>query len=728
MTDQEKSKAQLIKELRELRQKVNVLEQRLSDAGPGYDRSSPDGDLTASQTQAESALMVSGNPIPIDSTGLDACADIAVALSQLQEQTRERRKIEEALHRSEKEYRSLIDNLSIGIYRNTGGPRGTFIKANPAIAAIFGYDSVEAFMRVNVADLYVNPDDRRKFVDELMSRGSIRNKDLLLKRKDGSTFWVSCTANAKYDRNGKIVWIDGILEDITLRRRAEEALRENEFKFRSLFDLSPQAIALTDLESGHILAVNAKFCKLFQVSQDEAIGRSAVELGFYSESKRAVFLRKLRKKGEVHGLPMDFTPRLGQSINTLMFAKLIRINAESFILSIFHDVTEQKRLESQIHQVQRIEAIGTLAGGIAHDFNNLLMAIQGNVSLLRLSFDPNSALSQRLKTIEQYIQSGSDLTRQLLGFARGGKYEVKPININDLVRRSSRMFGRTKKQIKIVCELQADLWIVEVDKSQIEQVLLNLYLNAWQAMPNGGALKLQTENIVLDETFIRPFKVNTGRYVKISLKDSGVGMEEKTLQRIFDPLFTTREMGRGTGLGLASAYGIIKNHDGIIEARSLKDKGTTFELYLPASRKTIVETTDPSTAGRSDKVIKGSETILFVDDEEMILQVASEMLKDLGYRVLVAAGGTEALELYQQKKDAIDLVVLDLIMPDMSGQEVYRHLLELNPNIRVLFSSGYSVSGRTAATLEKGGCGFLQKPFNVSKLSRKLRELLGPAN
>ena len=728
MTDQDKSKTQLIHELDELRQHVQKLERQLSGAGQGHHRTLSDTGIQAHQFRDNPEDAGDENAISVDTGELAACSDIATALSQLQQQTIERRKIEEALRRSEEEYRSLIDNLSIGIYRNTGGTRGTFIKANPAIAAIFGYDSVAEFMRVDVADLYVNPEERREFVEELMAKGSIRNKELLLKKKDGKTFWVSCTASAKYDRNGKIVWIDGIIEDITLRRRAEEALRENEFKFRCLFDLSPQAIALTDLESGHILAVNAKFCELFQAPQEEVLGRSAVELGFYSDSRRALFLRKLRDQGEVHGLPMNFTPLQGQTINTLMFAKLIRIKGEGFILSIFHDVTEQKRLESQIHQVQRIEAIGTLAGGIAHDFNNLLMAIQGNVSLLRLSFDPDKTITGRLRTIEQFVQSGSDLTRQLLGFARGGKYEVKPVNMNDLVRRSSRMFGRTKKEIKISCDLQDDLWIVEVDKSQIEQVLLNLYLNAWQAMPDGGALTIQSQNMVLDETFIRPFKVKSGKYVKISVVDSGIGMEEKTLQRIFDPFFTTREMGRGTGLGLASAYGIIKNHDGIIEARSLKGKGTTFEFYLPASRKTAIESVVDVADGKSETVIKGNETILFVDDEEMILQVAEEMLSGLGYNVMVAAGGSEALDLYKKHQSEIDLVVLDLIMPDMSGQEAYRHLLELNPNVRVLFSSGYSVSVRTAATLEQGGCGFLQKPFDMHKLSLKLRELLRPAN
>jgi CheY-like chemotaxis protein len=244
-------------------------------------------------------------------------------------------------------------------------------------------------------------------------------------------------------------------------------------------------------------------------------------------------------------------------------------------------------------------------------------------------------------------------------------------------------------------------------------------------MSNGGKLHLQTRNVNLDKSFIRPYKVKTGRYVKVAVKDNGVGMDPQTLRRIFDPFFTTREMGRGTGLGLASAYGIIKNHDGIIEARSRKGTGTTFEFYLPAASQPIVEASEPSEKSPA-QVIKGTETILFVDDEEMILQVAEEMLKDLGYKALLAAGGTEALDAYARNIDTIDMVVLDLIMPDMSGQEVYRHLQKLKPDVKVLFSSGYSVSDPTAAILEQGACGFLQKPFDVYQLSLKLRELLGP--
>ncbi|GAG21264.1 unnamed protein product, partial [marine sediment metagenome] len=251
--------------------------------------------------------------------------------------------------------------------------------------------------------------------------------------------------------------------------------------------------------------------------------------------------------------------------------------------------TEKKRLEAQFQAAQRMEAIGTLAGGLAHDFNNILMGIQGNTSLILLHKTSTHPDYERLKGIEEGVKSGAELTRQLLGFARGGKYEVRPTNLNELIENQNHMFGRTKKEITIRGKYEDKPWTVEVDQGQIEQVLLNLYVNAWQAMPGGGDLYIETENVTLDEDYAKPFNMEPGRYVKISVTDSGVGMDEATQQRIFEPFFTTKEMGRGTGLGLASVYGIIRNHGGIISVYSEKGKGTTFEIYLPVSQRELIK-------------------------------------------------------------------------------------------------------------------------------------------
>ena len=403
---------------------------------------------------------------------------------------------------------------------------------------------------------------------------------------------------------------------------------------------------------------------------------------------------------------------------------------------ITRDVTERKiaeqeksRLEAQFQQAQKMEATGTLAGGIAHDFNNLLMAMQGNASLALLNKDSSHPDYERLKNIEKYIRDAATLTKQLLGFARGGKYEVRPTNLNTLLQKSSKMFGRTKKEITIHQKYQEDLWAAEADSGQIEQVLLNLYVNAWQAMPGaGGELYLETQNTIIDESYSNPYNVIPGKYVKISITDTGSGMDEATQKRIFDPFFTTKEMGRGTGLGLASVYGIVKSHGGFIDVFSEKGHGTIFKIHLPA-----IEADNIAPIVEPDKTIKMArekETMLLVDDEDIIIEVGEELLQEMGYHVLIAKSGREAIEIVSEAHrpgpvyTVPDLVILDMIMPGMSGGETYDRLKEISPGIRVLLSSGYSIDGQAAEILKRGCRGFIQKPFNIEELSQKIRKIL----
>ena len=389
------------------------------------------------------------------------------------------------------------------------------------------------------------------------------------------------------------------------------------------------------------------------------------------------------------------------------------------IVEIAHDITDKSLLEAQFQAAQRMEAMGTLAGGIAHNFNNILMAIQGNASLVLLRKTSDHRDYERLKGIEQGVRSGAELTRQLLGFARGGKYEARPTNLNELIENQNRMFGRTKKEITIRGKYEENLSTVEVDQGQIEQVLLNLYVNAWQAMPAGGDLYLQTENVTLDENYTKPFSIEPGRYVKISVTDTGVGMDKKTRDRIFDPFFTTKEMGRGTGLGLASVYGIVRNHGGIINVASKKGKGATFTICLPASEKQVIE--EKESVGEA---LKGTETVLLVDDEDMIIDVGEGILKELGYKVLIARSGKEAIDVYKANKDKIDMVILDMIMSGVGGGKAYDRMKKINRDIKILLSSGYNINGQAEEILERGCDGFIQKPFNMRQLSRKLREIL----
>ena len=400
----------------------------------------------------------------------------------------------------------------------------------------------------------------------------------------------------------------------------------------------------------------------------------------------------------------------------------IRENGNKAFIVILNDISIRKRMEVQLRQAQKMEAIGTLAGGVAHDFNNLLMGIQGHASLILMHMDDTHPDIVHLKGIEDMVQRGSDLTSQLLGFARGGRYHVIPTNLNEIIKKIALMFGRTRKEIIIREKFEQKLWSADVDRGQIEQVLLNLYVNAWQAMPKGGDLYIQTENITLDEGYVKPFKIEPGNYIKISITDTGVGMDERTKERIFEPFFSTKEMGRGTGtgLGLATVYGIIKNHGGFINVYSEKGEGTTFTIYLPASEKEVIDEKELST-----EILRGSEIILLVDDEKMILDVGQEILKSLGYTVFTAKSGKEAIEIISKSLPSTpDLVILDMIMPGISGGETYDMIKEINPRVKVLLSSGYSIDGQAEEIMARGCDSFIQKPFDMKEISQKIRKIL----
>lgn len=386
---------------------------------------------------------------------------------------------------------------------------------------------------------------------------------------------------------------------------------------------------------------------------------------------------------------------------------------------VARDINERKQLDAQLHHAQRMEALGTLAGGVAHDFNNLMMGILGNISLMLFGIDAAHPHYEKLKNIENMIQSCSKLTNQLLGYARKGKYDVKPIGLNHLVKESLETFGRARKEIEIYCQLAEDLAAVEMDEAQIQQVLMNLYVNAADAMPRGGHLSLETANVTHQEMESIPYEVEPGNYVMLKVTDSGIGMDEQTVELIFNPFFTTKERGRGTGLGLASVYGIIKGHGGYIGVESQEGRGTSFYIYMPASDKTVQKAIEVA-----DQILEGKGTILLVDDEEMIIDVGTQMLEIFGYNVLEAHSGPEAIEVYRQHQETIDLIILDVIMPEMSGAEVYDQIKALDPEVKVLLSSGYSIDGQAAEMLEKGCDGFIKKPFNMEDLSKKLSKIL----
>ncbi|MBW2170683.1 MAG: response regulator [Deltaproteobacteria bacterium] len=390
------------------------------------------------------------------------------------------------------------------------------------------------------------------------------------------------------------------------------------------------------------------------------------------------------------------------------------------VVSVIRDITEQKRLEAQLQHAQKMEALGTLAGGIAHDFNNLLMGIQGNASLMLVDMDPAHTDYERLKNIEKQSQRGARLTSQLLGYARKGKYEVTPVDLNQLVEETSYTFGRTKKEISIQQELSEDLFPAEADPAQMEQVLLNLLVNAADSMPDGGNLILKTMNVTHKDMKSKLYEPKPGKYILLTVTDTGMGMDNEAIERIFEPFYTTKEMGLGTGLGLASAYGILKAHGGYIDVDSKKGRGTTFSIYLPASEKEVQRF-----VRTRERVVKGTGTVLIVDDEEAVLEVGKGFLEAMGYQVFTASNGKEAIKIYKNNQDNIDIVVLDMTMPAMSGGEAYDRMKKIDPNVKAVLSSGYSIDGKAAEILDRGCDGFIQKPFTMQELSRKVGEILG---
>ncbi|MBW2366438.1 MAG: PAS domain S-box protein [Deltaproteobacteria bacterium] len=513
----------------------------------------------------------------------------------------------------------------------------------------------------------------------------------------------------------------GIVREQT-RKAALRALRDSERRFRTSFEHAPIPMYLSDLR-GNFLMVNQTMCEKFGYLPDELRTKQLQDIVLLDDLETILNHIQLLIDGETRVVSFEkrYQRKNGQMLWAGTNISLIRTPDGDPLYFIGHiqDITHRKNLETQLLQAQKMKAIGTLAGGIAHDFNNLLMAIQGRVSLMQLSADENNPMTEHLSAMESHIHSAANLTRQLLGFARGGKYELKPVDMNQLIMEQTRLFGRTRKEVTIHCELESDIWTVRVDAEQIKHSLLNIFINAWQAMPKGGDMFVRTENIVVTDAHRYPFEVLPGEYVKTSVKDTGVGMNEATRYRVFEPFFTTRQLGQGTGLGLASTYGIVKHHAGFITVNSKPGKGTTFHIFLPATDNSVKR--DRKTAS---PIAKGEETVLLIDDEPMIVDIGSQMLKQMGYHALTALSGAKGLKIYEEYRRQVNLVILDMVMPKMSGEDTFRAIREIDPNAKVILSSGYDLDSKASELLNSGCLGFIQKPFNLSQLSAKIREVL----
>lgn len=630
----------------------------------------------------------------------------------------------EAMLSKEQEFSQLLLDTS-PVFVVAIGFDGKTLTMNRALLDALEYDK-EAITGVDYMNTFVPEEDREMLAgvfQRIIEREEATVNENRIISRSGKVYLVEWHGRTVTRGEGGSDFFVGVGIDITERKRAEEELQRMNLFLDSIVENIPNMIFLKDAEELRFVRFNRAGEDLLGNSREDLIGKNdhdffpKEQADFFTQYDRAVLSGK-----EIVDIPEEPIQTRNKGERILHTKKVPILDAKGkpeYLLGISEDITERKKWEAKLVNAQKMEAIGTLSGGIAHDFNNILMGIQGYASLMMLDISTDHPHYEQLKSIEEQVKSAADLTRQLLGFAGGGKYVVEPVNFNELIKRASAMFGRTKKELVIHHKYEKDLWVVEADKGQIEQVLLNLFLNAWQAMPAGGDLSLETKNMVIDENYAAAYSMMPGRYVQISVSDTGAGMDKKTKERIFEPFFTTKEFGKGTGLGLAMVYGIIKNHSGFIDVMSEPGKGSRFTLYLPASEKDAAEG-KPALL----KSMKGTERILLVDDEPSVLAVGKRILEYLGYRVYTANNGEEALTLYKEEGNEIDLIVLDMIMPGFSGSRLFDCIKELNPSAKIILSSGYSLSGQAQEIMSRGCDGFLSKPFSITDISQKIRAVL----
>jgi two-component system, cell cycle sensor histidine kinase and response regulator CckA len=663
-------------------------------------------------------VLFSANPIVINN---ESCAlSIGVDIT-------ERKKVEDALRESEERFR-LITNTIDEIFYIYDAQKGIATYLSPAFERIWGYSRERALNRQD--DPFVNPvhpDDREKVMNwgPLTLTGQPVNYEYRIVRADGSIRHIWDRGYPIAEKDGKVTLYVGTGLDVTEWRQAEEALRESREYLNQIINRIADPILVKDGNHKHIL-VNDAFCAFTEQRREDLIGRT----GFENMSKELV--EALWKDEESvlqtgkESLTEDVLPGPHGRSHTLMTKKslLTDKNGEKQIVFVLRDITEYKRLEVQLLQSQKMEAIGVLAGGVAHDFNNLLNVINGYSELALEALAQNDPTRQDIKQIWDAGKRAATLTSQLLAFGRKQILQPEILDLNEIIAQMSSMLRRLiGEDIDLATETSADLGMIHADPAKIQQVILNLAVNARDAMPQGGKLTIEAANVELDKSYIKEHSVaKPGAYVMLAISDNGIGMDAETKARIFEPFFTTKGKGKGTGLGLATVYGIVKQSNGFIWVYSEPGEGTSIKIYIPRvegkSSKVAVEE-------EKEQEFPGSETVLLVEDEAAVRTLASRILRDRGYTVVEAGDGLEALRLAGEYSGEIHLVLTDVIMPGMSGSALVSQIEAARPGIKALYISGYTDNAIVHHGILDSNIAFLEKPFSPNQLARKVREILG---
>jgi PAS domain S-box-containing protein len=645
--------------------------------------------------------------------------------TKLQDEIAERERAEKELRQSQEKYRLLLMNLPGIVYRGFKDWSVEFI--DEKIKLLTGY-TMEEFnsKRVKWSDLIIEQDIetvREKLIHAIKTDTSYI-REYRIKTRSGDIIWIRERGQIVRNDQGEIEYVSGVFFDITDRMQADQ----ERIRLATAVEQAAESIIISD-RPGTIQYVNPAFERLSGFSRQEIVGRNFRILK--SDRHDEAFYRKMWQiisQGDVWQ---------GHIINTMKDGSLREFEttispvpdssgAIVNFVSVNRDVTQEVILEAQLRHAQKMQAVGTLAGGIAHDFNNLLQAVQGYAELLLLGRQRDEPGYRELQEIFKATKRGAELTRQMLTFGRKIESKKRPIDLNQRIREMQKLLERTiPKMIKIELYLAEKLKVVDADSVQMEQVLMNLALNAKDAMPDGGELVIETENVVLDEEYCKThLGARPGEYVLLSVSDTGEGMDKEILEHIFEPFYTTKEVGKGTGLGLAMIYGIVKNHDGFIMCYSEPGEGTTFKIYLPAI---LATPTDSEAKAPAEEIKGGRETILLVDDEKTIRDIGSQILEKNGYTVFTADDGETALEIYRKEKDQIELVLLDLIMPGMGGRKCLEELLKLNSLAKIVIVTGYSVNGPVKEVLKTGPKGFINKPYDSRHMLKEVRRVLDQA-